>query len=62
VIKLNLITKLKEYFRVLKIAKKPDKSELKSTLRICMIGIGLIGLIGFILYIISFYIEKGGLG
>lgn len=58
-IKLRLITKLKEYFRVLRIAKKPDKAELKSTLRICMIGIGLIGLIGFILYIISYYIEGG---
>lgn len=58
-IKLSWITKLKEYFRVLKIARKPDQSELKSTLRICMIGIGLIGLIGFILYIISYYIEGG---
>lgn len=60
-IKLNLITKIKEYLRVLKIAKKPDKNELFSTLRICMIGIGLIGLIGFILYILLYYVE-GGLG
>jgi protein translocase SEC61 complex gamma subunit len=59
VIKLNLITKFKEYFRVLRIAKKPEKDELSSTLRICMIGIGLIGLIGFVLYIISYFIEGG---
>lgn len=58
-IKLNWITKLKEYFRVLKIAKKPEQSELKSTLRICMIGMALIGLVGFILYIISYYLTGG---
>lgn len=58
-IKLKLISKFKEYLRVLKIAKKPDKDELKSTLRIVMIGVGIIGLIGFIFYIIAHFIEGG---
>ena len=58
-INLNLIAKIKDYLRVLKIARKPDKNELKSTLRICLIGIGLIGLVGFLLYVIMYYIESG---
>ena len=58
-IEVNLISKFKEYLRVLKIAKKPDKDELKSTLRIVMIGVGIIGLIGFIFYLIAYFIEGG---
>lgn len=55
-IKLNLLNKIKDYLRVLKVAKKPDRDELTSTLRICLIGIGLIGLIGFIFYLISYFV------
>jgi len=50
---MNPLKKFKEYFRVLKIAKRPEKNEIVSTLRICLIGIGIIGVIGFILYFIS---------
>ena len=60
-IELKLISKFKEYFRVLKIAKKPDRDELKSTLRIVLIGIGIIGAIGFIFYLIA-YVAEGVLG
>jgi protein translocase SEC61 complex gamma subunit len=35
------------------IARKPDKDELKETAKVCGIGILIIGLIGFIFYIIS---------
>jgi protein translocase SEC61 complex gamma subunit len=35
------------------VARKPDKDELKETARICGIGSILIGIIGFIFYIIS---------
>lgn len=58
-IKLNLLNKFKEYIRVLRIAKKPERDELLSTSRICMIGIGLIGLIGFIFYLLSYFVEGG---
>jgi len=53
----NLPKKIKEtlasYKRVLIIARKPDKEELVKTAKICLIGIGLIGLIGFIIYSFS---------
>jgi protein translocase SEC61 complex gamma subunit len=52
-IKINPFKKFKEYWRVLKITKRPEKDEIRSTLRICLIGIGIIGAIGFILYFIS---------
>jgi len=52
-----LLKKIKEtlagYKRVLIIARKPDKEELVKTAKICLIGIGLIGLIGFIIYSFS---------
>ena len=52
-----MITKIKEalssYKRVLIIARKPDKEELIKTAKICLIGIGLIGFIGFIIYSLS---------
>ena len=51
--KLNLINKFKEYFRVARVAKKPERDELMSTSRNCLIGIGIIGAVGFIFYLIS---------
>ena len=53
VVNLKLINKFKEYFRVVKVAKKPQREELMSTSRNCLIGIGIIGAIGFIFYLIS---------
>jgi len=53
----NAISKIKEmlatYKRVLIIARKPDKDEFVRTVKICLIGMGLIGLIGFIIYSFS---------
>ncbi len=53
----NVFAKIKEmlasYKRVLIIARKPDKEELVKTAKICLIGMGLIGLIGFIIYSFS---------
>lgn len=45
--------RIKNYIRILSIARKPEKDEFLSTLRICLIGIGVIGIIGFIFYLIS---------
>jgi len=56
---MNPFAKFKEYIRVAKIAKRPEKNEIRSTLRICVIGIGIIGVIGFILYFISASIPGG---
>jgi protein translocase SEC61 complex gamma subunit len=53
----KILVKLKEilenYRRVLIIARKPDKEEFLKTVKICLIGMGIIGFIGFIIYAIS---------
>jgi protein translocase SEC61 complex gamma subunit len=50
---LKIRERLENYRRVLQIAKKPDSEEFKTTAKICAIGIGIIGVIGFVLYLIS---------
>lgn len=49
----KLKEKFASYRRVLTIARKPDKEELMHIAKICAIGIGIVGLIGFIIYSIS---------
>jgi protein transport protein SEC61 subunit gamma-like protein len=49
----NLKEKLENYSRVLKIAKKPNWSDFSDTARICLIGVAVVGVIGFLLYMIS---------
>jgi protein translocase SEC61 complex gamma subunit len=53
----NLFTKIKEviehYRRVLIVARKPDKEEFIKNVKICLMGMGIIGFIGFILYVFS---------
>ncbi|MDY6777343.1 MAG: protein translocase SEC61 complex subunit gamma [Candidatus Nanohaloarchaea archaeon] len=46
-------SKLKEYRRVLKITKKPDREEFMMSAKVTGLGILLIGLIGFIIYLIG---------
>lgn len=57
-ISMNIKETLQNYKRVLQISKKPEKSELIETARICAIGIAIIGLIGFALYFISIAGEQ----
>lgn len=49
---MNLASKLKEYKRILLIAKKPDKKEIKTIIRVTGLGIILIGMIGFAIQLI----------
>lgn len=44
---------LDNFKRILVISKKPNKEEFISTVKICAMGIGVIGLIGFALFVIS---------
>jgi protein transport protein SEC61 subunit gamma-like protein len=46
-------SKLKEYKRVLKITKKPDREEFVMSAKVTGLGILLIGLIGFIIFMIG---------
>lgn len=48
----DLKSKLQDYLRVLKAAKKPNKKEFNKVLRITGMGTILIGIIGFVFYLI----------
>lgn len=50
---MNIKGTLQNYMRILSIAKKADKGEFLETVRICGIGIGIVGAIGFIFYLVS---------
>ena len=50
---IKLKEKLENYKRVLTIAKRPTLEDFKYAVRICAIGTGLVGLIGFLIYLIS---------
>lgn len=41
-----------KYARVLKMARKPDAEEVRNTSKIVLIGIGVIGGIGFIMFLL----------
>jgi protein transport protein SEC61 subunit gamma-like protein len=49
--------KLKQYLRILKVAKKPSSKEFKVILKITGLGVLLIGLIGFIIHLVPDLIE-----
>jgi protein transport protein SEC61 subunit gamma and related proteins len=53
----NLKAKIREYRRVLQIARKPGKEEFITSSKISALGIGLIGFIGFVIFIV--YILSG---
>lgn len=48
----ELQAKLKEYINVLKMARKPDRDEFVSTTKISVAVMFLVGLVGFIIYIL----------
>lgn len=48
---MNIKEKLREYLRVLHVARKPTKDEFTSSSKICAIGILLIGFIGFAIFL-----------
>ncbi len=50
--KINLKSKLLEWKRVLQVARKPSRDELTTSSKICIIGIALIGSIGFGIFLV----------
>ena len=58
---INLKEILSNYRRVLQVTKKPDKEEYFLTMRICAIGVAIIGLLGFVFYLISVLVPPSGL-
>jgi protein transport protein SEC61 subunit gamma-like protein len=49
---MKIVDTIKNYIRVLKIAKKPNWDDFSDTARICLIGMSVVGIIGFILYML----------
>ncbi|MCJ7718313.1 SecE/sec61-gamma family protein translocase subunit [Candidatus Bathyarchaeota archaeon] len=45
--------------RTLKLAVKPGRTELWLSIRICFLGIGAIGLIGFVIKLLSSVLQPG---
>jgi protein translocase SEC61 complex gamma subunit len=45
--------------RTMKLAVKPGRSELWLSMKICLLGIGAIGLIGFIIKMLSTVLQPG---
>jgi protein translocase SEC61 complex gamma subunit len=50
----RFINRFLRYRRVLEISKKPDKQELMSSIKVTLLGIALIGGIGFVIYLAYF--------
>ncbi len=44
--------KLREWKRVMQVARKPGKDEFMISAKICSLGILLIGIIGFVIFLI----------
>ncbi len=47
----DIKNRLSQYFRVISVSKKPDREEFWSSVKICGIGILIIGLVGFMIYV-----------
>ncbi|KAF5410908.1 MAG: protein translocase SEC61 complex subunit gamma [Euryarchaeota archaeon] len=56
---LNNFIKLGEYTRVLKLARKPNKDEFTMIAKVAGAGILLIGLIGFIIFMVLSEMPRG---
>jgi protein translocase SEC61 complex gamma subunit len=51
---------LSQCARTLRLAVKPGKDELWLSIKICLLGIAAIGLIGFIIKVLSAVLNPGG--
>ena len=45
--------------RTLKLAVKPGRSELWLSIKICLLGIGAIGVVGFVIKLLSSILQPG---
>ncbi|UCD02901.1 MAG: protein translocase SEC61 complex subunit gamma [Candidatus Aenigmatarchaeota archaeon] len=49
--KIDIRAKLSEWKRILQVARKPDRDEFITSSKICLLGIALIGVIGFVMFL-----------
>lgn len=52
-LKIKARNKLNEYMRVLKISRKPDREEFEMSAKVTGAGMIIIGIIGFVFYLLS---------
>ena len=50
---MNIKDIIKNWKRVLQIARKPTKEEFTTTSKVCGLGLIIIGFVGFVIFIIS---------
>jgi protein translocase SEC61 complex gamma subunit len=50
---MSISDRLRAMGKVLKLSRKPDSEELKLSLRICLLGLVVVGVFGFIIQLIS---------
>jgi len=55
----KLKSKILGYRRVLEVARKPDKEEFTASAKITALGMGVLGLIGFVIYLVYIFIGHG---
>ncbi len=48
----SISKKIKEYMRIVKLARKPSKEEFNMISKVCIMGVISIGLIGFLIYFV----------
>ena len=48
---INIKAKIKEYIRIMQIARKPGKDEFVISAKVCALGMIVVGLIGFLIFI-----------
>jgi protein translocase SEC61 complex gamma subunit len=51
--KMSISDRLRAIGRVLKLSRKPDSEELKLSLKICILGMVVVGVFGFVIQIIA---------
>lgn len=54
----KLKVRLESYKRVINVSRKPDRAEFLSSLKITGSGIVLVGLIGFVIFLVYFLVTK----
>jgi protein transport protein SEC61 subunit gamma-like protein len=51
----RFIEKLEKYRRILKLTRRPSRDEFKNTGKITGLGIFIVGIIGFMIYLLFFF-------
>ena len=59
---MGFISFIRSCLRLLRLARKPGRNELWQSIKVCSAGIVLVGLIGFVIKLLSAFISSAFLG